>query len=96
MERLSTAYVLSPDDATTYRALSARANFLAQDRPDIGYGTKELCREFSVPNRNSQQRLKRVGRYLVGKQRLVYKYDWGTGVSDSDCIDVYVDTDFAG
>ena len=96
MEKLSTAYVLSSDDATTYRALSARANLLAQDRPDVGYGTKELCREFSVPNRNSQQRLKRVGRYLVGKPRLVYKYLWGNGVSDSDCFDVYVDTDFAG
>ena len=96
MEKLSTAYVLSSDDATTYRALSARGNFLAQDRPDIGYGTKELCREFSVPNRNSQQRLKRVGRYLAGKPRLVYKYLWGSGVSAEDCIDVFVDTDFAG
>ena len=96
MEKLSTAYVMSPDDATTYRALSARANFLAQDRPDSGYGTKELCREFSVPNRNSQQKLKRVGRYLVRKPRLVYKYSWKNGVSDDDCFDVFVNTDFAG
>ena len=96
MERLSSAYVLNSEDATTFRALSARGNFLGQDRTDIGYSTKELCREFSVPNRNSQARLKRVGRYLVGKPRLVYLYNFGKGVSSSDCFDIYVDTDFAG
>ena len=96
MERISAEYTLSPEDATTYRALSARANFLSQDRGDIQYATKELCREFAVPNRNSYNRLKRVGRYLVGKPRIVHRYDFGQGVSDPDVIDIYVDTDFAG
>jgi hypothetical protein len=96
MERVSDTYVLSPEDATTYRALSARGNFLSQDRADIQFSTKELCREFAVPNRNSQLRLKRLGRYLVGKPRLVHDFKFGSGVSDSDCFDVYVDTDFAG
>ena len=67
MERVSTAYTLSPEDATNFRALSARGNFLSQDRTDIGFSTKELCREFAVPTRNSYNRLKRVARYLIGK-----------------------------
>ena len=96
MERVSTAYTLSPEDATNFRALSARGNFLSQDRTDIGFSTKELCREFAVPNRNSYNRLKRVARYLIGKPRLVYNYRWGDGVSKDDCFDIYVDTDFAG
>jgi hypothetical protein len=97
MERLASAeYVLSPEDATMYRALSARGNFLSQDRADIQYSTKELCREFAVPNRNSFQRLKRLGRYLVGRPRLVHDYKWGNGVSAEDCVDIFVDTDFAG
>ena len=96
MERVSSEYTLSPEDATTYRALSARANFLSQDRGDIQYATKELCREFAVPNRNSYSRLKRVGRYLVGKPRMVHRYNFGPGVSDPEVIDIYVDTDFAG
>ena len=96
MERVSTEYTLSPEDATNFRALSARANFLSQDRTDIGFSTKELCREFAVPNRNSYNRLKRVARYLIGKPRLVYNYRWGVGVSEDDCFDIYVDTDFAG
>ena len=44
---------------------------LAQTRADIGFATKELCREFAVPNQKSFQKLKRVCRYLVGKPRLV-------------------------
>ena len=96
MEKISTSYTLSPEDATNYRALSARSNFLSQDRTDVGYSSKELCREFSVPTRNSYGRLKRVARYLVGKPRLVYDYKWGTGAEDDDAIDFYVDTDFAG
>ena len=96
MEKIPTSYVLSSEDATNYRALSARSNFLSQDRTDIGYSSKELCREFAVPTRNSYARLKRVARYLVGKPRLVYDYKWGSNPVDIDAMDIYVDTDFAG
>ena len=42
LEQLSsTSYALSPEEATMYRALSARCNFLAQDRTDIGFRSKE-------------------------------------------------------
>ena len=36
--------------ARTFRAVSARGNYLAQDRPDGAYNNKELCREFACPN----------------------------------------------
>ena len=51
---------LSRENATMYRALAARCNYLAQDRPDIAYSSKELCREFSIPDINSFQKLKRL------------------------------------
>ena len=57
---------------------------------------KELCREFAVPTRNSYLRLKRVGRYLVGRPRLISEYLWGSGVGEDDVMDIFVDTDFAG
>ena len=45
LERLESASeTLIPDEATTYRALSARANYLAQDRPDVAFSIKELFR----------------------------------------------------
>ena len=67
---------------------------MSQDRADICFSTKELCREFAVPNRHSHERLKRVRRYLVGRPRLIHKYDWGSSAAD-DYLDVYCDTDFA-
>ena len=96
MEQHSTEYKLSSEDAKTVRAISARANDLSQDRADICFSTKELCREFALPNRHSYERLKRLGRYLVGKPRLIRKYDWGSGAADDDYLEVYGDTDFAG
>jgi hypothetical protein len=86
-------FVLSPADATMYRALAARCNYLSQDRPDISYSSKELCREFSVPSKASFIKLKRLCRYLNGLPRLVYMFPWQ---ELTNVLDVFVDTDFAG
>ena len=94
-EHLSRAEgALSQSDATTYRAISARSNYLAQDRPDASFSSKELCRDFATPNTNSYDKLKRLGRFYVGRPRLVYRYDFSPVPVDS--FDVYCDTDFAG
>ena len=53
---------LTPEGATTLRALSARCNYMAQDRPGIAYSSKELCRDFSVPTTASLAKLKRLMR----------------------------------
>ena len=37
-------------EAAQFRALSAWANELALDRPDVAYATKELCRCFPALN----------------------------------------------
>ena len=85
--------MLSSEDATLFRAVSARANYLAQDRPDIAFACKELCRDFAVPTKESYCKLKRLGRYLLGHPRLTYFYKWQPVPS---MVDVFVDTDFAG
>ena len=96
MERLlSAGHVLDPVEATTFRALSARGNFLAQDRPDISYAAKELCREFAQPTKKSYERLKRLVRYLVGVPRLQYKFAYSDN-GPPEFIEIYSDTDFAG
>ena len=89
----NSGFVLSPEDATMYRALAARCNYLSQDRPDISFSSKELCRGFNVPDKSSFIKLKRLARHLNGKPRLCYHFPWQ---SMPDTIDVYVDTDFAG
>ena len=50
---------LNNQDASQYRALAARANNLALDRPDIQYAVKEICREMSNPTRGDLRRLRR-------------------------------------
>ena len=97
MERAANAsFILSREEATLFRALSARAHFLSQDRPDINFSTKELCREFSQPNQKSYLRLKRLIRYLIGLPRLVYKYDFiDKKGKPTEFIDLYVETHVA-
>ena len=80
--------------AWRYRSVVARANFLAQDRPDIRYSVKELCREMSCPTTRSWRALKKLCRYLKRVPRLVQTVKIGT--DESDCLEVYVDSDWAG
>ena len=94
LEQLSSeSHILNSADATLFRAVSARANYLAQDRPDISFACKELCRDFAVPTKESYCKLKRLGRYLLGTPRLTWFFPWQ---SLPDKVNVYVDTDFAG
>ena len=92
-QHMSEGLPFTPQNATLFRALSARANCLSQDRADIAFCSKELCREFAVPTVHSYERPKRMVRYLCGIPRLVYHYPWQ---SLPKHMNVPVDTDFAG
>ena len=48
---------LVPEEATRYRGITARANYLAADRPDIMYSVKELCRGMARPTREYWHKL---------------------------------------
>ena len=52
---------LNEQEASLYRALTARCNHISPDRPDISYTVKELARSMSKPTRGDWQRLKRLG-----------------------------------
>ena len=84
---------LTSTSATSYRALRARGNYLALDRVDVSCSTKELCRDFSVPNTLSFNKLKRLARHCIGHQRLACHYAFQTMPAH---IETVVDTDVAG
>ena len=65
-----------PDDQTRYRALAARLNFLAVDRPDLLYAAKECPRRMSKPRNKDWEALTRICRYLIGCPRMVHTYRW--------------------
>ena len=84
---------LGREEATRYRALAARANYLAQDRIDIQYATKELCREMAIPTVRAWKALKRLARYLKEAPRYVLEFKRQGRVRN---LEVLVDTDHAG
>lgn len=75
-----------------FRASAARANYLSADRMDAMYASKEICRFMSKPTEHSIVSIKRLGRYLEGKKRLVYTYP----KQEVEKIDIYTGTDWAG
>ena len=77
---------------TAFRGSAARGNYLAADRCDAQFASKEVCRWMSKPSEHAWQALKRVCRFLAGRPRLVYTYPQQT-VGE---VDVYTDTDWAG
>ena len=91
-EQLDADVPLEKHKATPYRAVAARANYMASDRPEIQFSAKEVCRWMSNPTEVSLNALKRLGRFVAGHKRLVYHYPWQT----VDRVDTYSDTDWAG
>lgn len=80
-----------PSEAVTqYRAVVARGNHFASDRPDIAFAIKEAARHMATPTTESWELMKRVGKYLVTKQRLLWWFKFQdlpndiVGHSDSD------------
>ncbi len=53
-------------DATAYRGITARPNYLAQDRADIQYACKEASRRMACLRRADWLMPKRVARSLLG------------------------------
>ena len=58
---------LTGGDITRYRALVARISYLSQDRPDLKFASMRVCCAMAKPSMRDVERVKRIGRYLVGK-----------------------------
>ncbi len=84
--------VLGRDKETPFRAVAARANYLAADRPECQYAAKAICRWMAAPTECSRAALKRLGRFVEEHRRVVFRFPW-QAVSH---VDVYSDTDWAG
>lgn len=85
--------LLQGQEATKFRAITARLNYLAQDRPDLQYAVKEVARRMASPRHGDWLALKRIGRYLLGAPRAVQKYWWQCMPSE---LSTFVDSDWAG
>ena len=90
--QIATDRDLSMDKQRPHRGVAARSNYLSADRPDMQHAAEEVCRWMSKLTEATLVPLKRVGRYLEGHGRLVYKYVFQGALK----IDCYSDTGWAG
>ena len=72
--------------------MAARANYLGLDRVDIAYAAKECCRHMVNPRTIDWQALRRIARYLKGRPRVAYRFEWQAAGPNA----AFVDSDFAG
>ena len=85
--------VLTEVEAGWFRGAAARANYLAQDRFDLAFAAKELCRRMAVPRLSDLVALRRLCRYVLEVPRLVQCFRWQAPIRE---FVVFSDTDFAG
>ena len=77
-----------------YRSAVARCNYLAADRLEIAFTTKELCRAMSSPTEADAKAITRLCRFLKGLPRMVQRIPFED--RPPSVIEVYVDSDWAG
>ena len=83
---------LEPEDATRFRGIAARTNFLSLDCPDLRFPVKQMSREMAKPMVGSSwKRMKKVARYLINRKRVIWHFYWQDNCKsshvrgDSDC-----------
>ena len=65
LEFESKGEMLNDSEATLFRALAARAGYLAMDRHECAYAANKLCRFFATSTKTGVEQLKRLIRYLL-------------------------------
>ena len=65
---------LDDKSATMFRRLAAMLNYMAQDRPDLSFASKEVSRCMAKPTQKDVVKLKRIIRYLSEAKRMHIKY----------------------
>ena len=82
-------------EKTEFRGECALLNYLGQDRSDIQWATNQICREMAKPTVGSRSKVKRVVRYLVGAESVVWKFSEFEAERRRWRLDLHVDSDWA-
>ena len=65
---------LPAEEATVFRAVAARANFLNLDCPDLQFPVKQMSREMAKPMVGSWKRMKKIARYSVNRKKVIWHF----------------------
>jgi hypothetical protein len=86
---------LQPEEDRGFRAIAARANYMAIDVPNVQFPTKEVCRDMAKPTVVAYEKVKRLARYLAGHKEVYFAYKWQSE-EDAVCLKGFADSDWAG
>eukprot|EP00973_Karenia_brevis_P042951 5946414-Karenia_brevis.AAC.1 len=84
---------MGPSQQEAYRSACMRNGYLALDRPDCQFSSKECARGMATPTTRHGEMLKRCVRYLIGSPIMIWvfcKQSWPKYTK------TWSDTDFAG
>ena len=85
------SHALTGGDITKCRALVARISYLPQNRPDLKFVATQVFAKAS-PSVSDLERVKKIGKYLVGKPREECLFRW----QQTDELEAYPDADWGG
>ena len=86
--------VLNSADHTLSRSATMRLCYIALDRPDLHFPSKELARWMQEPTVGNLEALKRVAMYFTGHGRSVQNFV--RQVKEPSHVVVFTDSDHAG
>ena len=85
---------IGKNEMRDYRSAVARCNYLAADRFEIAFTTKELCRAMANPTELDVKGVTRLIRFLKGLPRMVQRIPFED--RPPTIVEAYVDSDWAG
>ena len=75
-EEVEDSEEMEKSEATEFRGMVARLNYLTQDAPDLQYPSKEVSREMARPKKGAWAKLKKIVRYMLGRKAVLWQYHW--------------------
>ena len=84
---------LGGSEATKFRGVVARWNYILPDRTDVQYAVKDVARCMAKRKRGNWNAVRRIARYLKGRPRMITHFKWQTA---QHILVGYADSDWAG
>ena len=84
---------MSNEEQTKFRSVAARINFLATDRADLQFASKDLCRRMASLDKSDWEKARIIARYLMHRPRAVQVFHFE---DESEQMQGYAGADWAG
>ena len=84
---------MSNEEQTKFRSVAARINFLATDRVDLQFASKDLCRRMASLDKSDWGKARRMERYSMHRPRAVMVFHFE---DESEQMQGFADADWAG